>query len=272
MNETLKRSISGFFYVLLLIAAVSYSKESNFILFCGFLACTVYEFCKMNKMKPLLPLLLAIFSYLTFAIFFQVLHKLNFIILFLCLLNLLYLIYWIFSKKEKKLSKIILSQCVKSYLVFSFLLMYALCFESHNNDIQYSPKILLTVFILIWVNDTFAYITGKTFGKNKLFSSISPKKTIEGFVGGLIFSVLVSIILAYSYLNKSIIFCVSIAMIVSFFGTIGDLVESKFKRQANIKDSGNIMPGHGGIFDRLDSVIFAIPFVFLFIKIFNYVS
>jgi phosphatidate cytidylyltransferase len=105
-----------------------------------------------------------------------------------------------------------------------------------------------------------------------LFERISPKKTIEGFIGGLVFSILVGVLIAKYYVQTSIFVWIMTALIVSVFGMLGDLVESKFKRIANIKDSGNIMPGHGGILDRLDSVIFVAPFLFLFYKIIVYVS
>jgi len=136
----------------------------------------------------------------------------------------------------------------------------------------YEPIFILGIFILIWVNDTFAYLTGKQIGKHKLYERISPKKTIEGFLGGLFFSVLGSIIVSQFSDALNVWQWVGFGLIVSFFGTIGDLIQSKFKRQAGVKDSGTIMPGHGGIFDRLDSVLYASPFVFLFLQIINYVS
>jgi len=128
---------------------------------------------------------------------------------------------------------------------------------------------MISVLVLIWVNDSFAFIVGKNFGKRKLFVSVSPKKTIEGFIGGFICALITAYIISDSPLNStnfSLINWFIIAAIVSIIGTIGDLVESKLKRQANIKDSGTIMPGHGGILDRLDSLLFAAPFVYLYIN------
>ena len=115
--------------------------------------------------------------------------------------------------------------------------------------------------------DTGAYFSGKFLGKHKLMPSVSPKKTIEGFVGGLIFTVGSAFIInnIHQDPNITIIDWIFIAIIVSVIGTLGDLIESKFKRQANIKDSGNIMPGHGGLLDRLDSLFFAAPFVYLYL-------
>ena len=118
-------------------------------------------------------------------------------------------------------------------------------------------------------------MVGKSIGKHKLFERISPKKTIEGFLGGIGFALIASYFISKYFLmlpEKNTYIWLIIAAIVGIFGTIGDLVESKFKRISEKKDSGNIMPGHGGILDRLDSVIFVAPIIFLFYQILNYVS
>ena len=128
------------------------------------------------------------------------------------------------------------------------------------------------MFILIWINDSFAYLIGSNFGRQKLFESVSPKKTVEGFLGGVFFSAIGSYFIFKYTNNLEFSNWLIISVIVSVFGTIGDLIESKYKRQANVKDSGNLMPGHGGLLDRLDSAIFVAPFVYLFLKILNYVS
>jgi len=122
------------------------------------------------------------------------------------------------------------------------------------------------------VNDSFAFLIGKNFGKQKLFEKISPKKTVEGFLGGLLFSCIASYFIATFTHTLTFTHWLILSIIISVFGTLGDLIESKFKRQANVKDSGNIMPGHGGLLDRLDSIIFATPFIYLFLRITYYVS
>ena len=146
-------------------------------------------------------------------------------------------------------------------LPFSFLIATPFVFGT------YQPKIVISILIFIWVNDSFAYLVGKNFGKRKLFERVSPKKTIEGFIGGWAFSLIAAYFISnqHSELNITLVDWMIIASILSVFGTIGDLIESKFKRQANIKDSGNIMPGHGGLLDRLDSLFFAAPFVYLYL-------
>ena len=136
----------------------------------------------------------------------------------------------------------------------------------------FTPLLLLGSFILVWVNDSFAYLIGKNFGKQKLFPSISPKKTVEGFLGGLFFACVSSYFISVYVDTLGFTSWLILAIIISVFGTIGDLIESKFKRQAQVKDSGVIMPGHGGLLDRLDSIIFTAPFIYLFLRILSYVS
>lgn len=132
----------------------------------------------------------------------------------------------------------------------------------------HSPQMLLMVFILLWANDTFAYLTGHLLGKHKLFKRISPGKTIEGSIGGLVLSTLAMVIFSYCVGEFPMKTAISIALIAVVFGTLGDLCESMLKRQAGVKDSGRLIPGHGGILDRFDSVLFALPFICIYLLMF----
>jgi phosphatidate cytidylyltransferase len=138
-----------------------------------------------------------------------------------------------------------------------------------HGEMVFSPGIIIGFFILLWVNDSGAYLAGTTFGRHRLMVRISPKKSWEGFFGGLILSALAAWLLS-GWLgvvdrNKWII----IALIISVAGTYGDLLESMLKRSMGVKDSGTIMPGHGGFLDRFDSTILSFPLVFLFISLFG---
>jgi len=130
---------------------------------------------------------------------------------------------------------------------------------------------VLLIIGSIWINDTMAYIMGSLIGKTPL-TSISPKKTWEGTVAGIILSIIVMGLIAYFVISDfdrdTILEWMTIAAIASIAGTIGDLLQSKLKRLANVKDSGHIMPGHGGFLDRFDSLLFATPFVWLYIQFF----
>jgi len=125
--------------------------------------------------------------------------------------------------------------------------------------------LVLGLFFLTWVNDTFAYITGSLLGKHKLFERISPNKTWEGSFGGLIFSLAAAYVMSMIFTQIDPLNWMVLCLITVIFGTLGDLFESKMKRNAGIKESGNIIPGHGGILDRFDSILIAAPFVFMYV-------
>ncbi len=136
-----------------------------------------------------------------------------------------------------------------------------------HEGIIFSPGIIIGFFLLIWANDTGAYLTGVTIGRHKLFERISPKKSWEGFFGGFITAILAAWLLSGWLGVVDRIHWIVIAAIVSIAGTYGDLVESMLKRSLGVKDSGTIMPGHGGFLDRFDSAIISFPLVYLFITL-----
>lgn len=127
---------------------------------------------------------------------------------------------------------------------------------------------VLLLFSATWASDTFAYFTGRLFGRNKLAPLLSPKKTIEGAVGGVLGSIVTAFIFAQYVLNTSLIPLVLLGLGIGVASLLGDLVESALKRQANIKDSGQIIPGHGGVLDRFDSLLFTAPLVYYYVKLF----
>lgn len=129
---------------------------------------------------------------------------------------------------------------------------------------QFDGSLLLAIFIFIWVNDTGAYLVGSRWGKRRLAPSISPKKSVEGSIGGLLLVLLSAVVLRLLLFPElSWLRILLIATVVAVFGTIGDLFESSLKRQAGVKDSGKLIPGHGGILDRIDSLLLAVPAVYL---------
>lgn len=124
---------------------------------------------------------------------------------------------------------------------------------------EYKPLLALNLFVLIWCSDTFAYLSGKAFGKHKLFEQVSPGKTWEGFAGGLLLTTAFSFLLAH-YFGIPYRVNALVALCTVVFGTLGDLVESMLKREFGIKDSGHILPGHGGMLDRFDALLISLPF------------
>lgn len=137
------------------------------------------------------------------------------------------------------------------------------------NDVQsVGAGLTMMIFILIWVNDSFAYMTGMLLGKHKMWERHSPNKTWEGTIGGALFCIAAAILAGPRFAPEThILGWAIIGLICSVVGTLGDLVESMFKRYCGVKDSGNIMPGHGGVLDRFDSILMAVPFVLLFLGI-----
>ena len=295
MNETLKRTISGAVYIALLLTSILFSTESFIILFGVFLIIATYEFCNLANINKVFALtsVYIIYSSIVLISFYKVetqnylsnflkkdiqlnidIDLLFNILLAITLLVTIKCIIFLFDDTQviSKFSKYVY---LLGYITFPFIFITKISFGIKD----YNPKIIIGLFILIWTNDTFAYLVGKSIGKHKLFERISPKKIIEGFLGGAIFAVLAGFLISKLYIkptpefsNMSILIWTIIALIVSVFGTIGDLVESKFKRIAGVKDSGSIMPGHGGVLDRLDSVIFVAPIIYLFYQILYYVS
>jgi phosphatidate cytidylyltransferase len=138
-----------------------------------------------------------------------------------------------------------------------------------HENIIFSPGIIIGFFLLVWANDTGAYLTGISFGHHRLMERISPKKTWEGFFGGVLIAVLAAWLLSGWLGVVDKIHWLIIAVIISVAGTYGDLVESMLKRSIGVKDSGTIMPGHGGFLDRFDSAIISFPLVYLFISLFG---
>ncbi len=254
----LVRLLSGAVYIAIIVFCLLFSSQSfNYLLliFCGL---CLYEYANLVKLDfnltaGLIILSLAILltnsklSFISFDVTIQFI-KIPYLIL-------LATIILITINQDRLINKIgaILFGIV--YITIPFYL---------SLDFLDEGPLFIWFFIFFAVNDTFAYLTGVKFGKHKLAPKISPKKTIEGFIGGFISSILLGIILHYYYPQEHFNWII-ISFIASIFGTIGDLVESKLKREANVKDSANLIPGHGGFLDRLDGFIFAIPFIYLYI-------
>jgi len=274
MNETLKRLLSGVVYVALLIIATSYSVNSFYLLFGIFMIIAIHEFCQLVHLNKIAPIILGTAAY-CLASQFRTNQTNDLLLLLATLFVSVKCLLLLFNSKKEKFDKLSKYVYTIGYVILPFIIITKIPFS----DNIYRPKIIISIFILIWTNDTFAYIVGKSVGKHKLIERISPKKTVEGFIGGMVFSVIAGILISKfyfqpkpNYLNTSIVIWTISAIIISIFSTLGDLIESKFKRIAGVKDSGNIMPGHGGILDRLDSIIFVAPFVYLFYQILYYVS
>lgn len=269
MGENTIRSISGSIYIALLVSSILFSENSFLVLFGVLLIIAIYEFCNLINLNKVLAISIGLGFYIAF-IFLKLTLSIKIMLLIATIFESIKLILLLFQNRKIQLDFLSKLNYLIGYLILPIIILTKISISNYTS--LYQPRIIIGVFILIWTNDTFAYLVGKSIGKRKLFESISPKKTIEGFVGGLIFSIFAGIIVALFFMPKPLYFWIIIAIIVSVFGTIGDLIESKFKRMAGVKDSGKIMPGHGGVLDRLDSVIFVAPFIYLFLQILQFIT
>jgi len=266
LNNFITRTLSGAVFVAVLITAIWFGPITCFLLFLFIVGVSFFEFNNMMlhyNVKP--PLYLnTMLALLCFAIIAG--NSLNFIqvsimpialaAMFLLLINELY------RNLDKPFLNIASAAIAWLYLLTPFVLLWQIGFVDGN----YQPWRILGLFILQWTSDTCQYIFGVTMGKHKLFERISPKKSVEGFIGGG----LCCIALAYFIAPYNNCFTVTqwmvCAAIIVVFGTLGDLIESMLKRSVGVKDSGNIIPGHGGILDRFDGVFGAMPFVYLYLS------
>ena len=267
MREILRRSLTGAVYIILLLSVVFLSSDAFDFLFMVFgLAC-------LNEYKKLVGLekryIYVAYMALWWAYIYFVTDMWTIYALLCCtLITNLALLYYLFSKKEK------LFNTIQKFIIGLFYIGGGFIFLTmipYTND-DFVKFLIIGIFILIWINDSFAYIVGRLFGRTKLYPRVSPKKTVEGALGGLVFALGTAYFLAkYEPIITSIQW-VLLAGVIVFAGSLGDLVESKLKRSAGVKDSGAILPGHGGMLDRLDSLVFAAPFAYLTLNLFEYVS
>ena len=183
------------------------------------------------------------------------------------LLTLIYLmVAELYLKQEDPVNDWAYTMMSQLYIALPFSLLNVLAFQSDADGIHYVWTVPLSVFVFLWINDTGAYICGSLLGRHKLFPRISPGKSWEGSVGGGVLVVIVAVLVWYlleqygeNALGLSAVEWAGLGLVIVIFGTWGDLVESLFKRTLGIKDSGHILPGHGGMLDRFDSSLMAIP-------------
>ncbi len=266
MREVLIRGFSGLMYVTLLLLAIFSFENTYLVIFFLLGGFCLYEFLKLIKIKSYFPYVLLIACVILFC-YLKIDKNATLIFLALTITVNVYLIKNLIRPSERYIT---VSQKYV-YTVFYIIggVIFTILLPSYKGE--YTNLLIASVFALIWINDTFAFIVGKSFGKHKLLERISPKKTVEGFLGGLVFSCIASIFIFYFTELLSWQLWLTVAIVTATFGTLGDLIQSQLKRQAGVKDSGRVMPGHGGLYDRLDSIIFASPFIYLFLIVLDYV-
>ncbi len=273
MSNFWQRAITGALFVVVLLGAVLWN-EYSFIGLC-FIICVLglREFAILFKEREYKPDILGtvlggtgialiwVIQLLHMFSYFLESYKAWLIIGFL----LVPAIFELLNTGKRSIKNLGLS-----YAGLIYINLGVFCFASISMDGGsgiYNASIIIGFLVILWSSDTFAYLTGRAFGKTPLAPKISPKKTWEGSIGGAICTLGVSYILFLTIGQLYLIQWFCFALIIIVFGTLGDLIESRFKRFLGVKDSGNILPGHGGILDRFDSLLFATPFVLIFLRL-----
>lgn len=273
LNNLWRRSLTAVIFGAVVILLLNYNSLSIniFLLLVSYL--TAFEYVKMHM--PNIKYGNSIFIAIAggslpfiFEYFFHFLNENSFLtLLSISIIYFIYLIINLFSKTliGSKLNILTLLIEILLYIGIPFLLYQYISV----NYITEFKTVLFVLIIFIWINDTFAYLVGSSFGKHKLMPSVSPKKSVEGFIGGGVFTIVSSFALYHLYNYFNLWFYLIMAIMVFILGTIGDLIESRMKRIQNVKDSGTMLPGHGGFLDRFDSFIFTLPFLILLIYLFS---
>jgi phosphatidate cytidylyltransferase len=265
-SNFIQRAITGIIFIAVLIGCILGGGIPFTILFVLISALTIHEFgtivnrtgkVQMNKRITVLS---GVFLFLCFSYTGVVPGTYEIFIPYLFLIMYL-LISELYMKRKDPINNWAYGMMSQLYIALPFALLNVLAYHTTETEgiSQYNPILPLSIFIFNWVNDTGAYCTGMLFGKHRLFERISPKKSWEGSIGGAIFSIASSFVFAHFFPFMSTWQWAGLAVTVVIFGTWGDLTESLMKRQLGIKDSGNILPGHGGMLDRFDSALMAIP-------------
>jgi phosphatidate cytidylyltransferase len=277
MNNFRKRLVTAALFVAIILSAVvlnKYAFVAVFAFICGvclweFHTLLYYDLTGRKRSKRIIAnVVLGIFPYLAVALFylgspFMDIGRLYAIGILLFLFVSVYYIVELASRLEKPFIIIAYAHTGVFYITVPCIMVVALSFQ----DFQFNYSYVLGILLLNWINDTGAFLVGSTIGKNLLFPRISPKKTWEGFLGGMIITLSVTWILAGWFPALSLKDWYIIAWIVVVFGSMGDLIESMFKRSLAVKDSGSFLPGHGGFLDRFDSFLFMLPFAAFYILI-----
>lgn len=269
-KSLLTRTISGAVFVALVVGSFFLPSYVQFILFTLFAVMAVYEYVtivgtagvKAHKVSSVLIAVLMILG-----AYFLKCMEISWVVAYICM-NLVLAIE-LFRKEGQPFNNIVHTLMPVFWVAIPFTLAGVA-----NVPLEHRESVL-ALFILIWCSDTFAYCGGSLFGKHKMFERISPKKTWEGFAIGGLFTCAAAAGLSFvPYFSDALLYGASVTtnvlawvffgLIVFVMGTLGDLIESMFKRSYGVKDSGNIMPGHGGMLDRFDSFLFAMPFCMIY--------
>ena len=272
MNNLIKRTLTGILFVAVVAGSILAGSYFLLILFSLITVAGLWEFYSLMEKsgkadieKPVHcfgGFLLLVAFYIYASTNYGTIVFIPYVIYFLYLF-----ISQLYLKKENPLQNWAYAILGQVYIALPFGL---LCLMPFFDGKTYQSVLPFAFFVFIWINDTGAYVVGSAFGRHKMFKRISPKKSWEGFFGGLILSIATAIVFYYHFPGTLNVYeWIGMALVTVSFGTWGDLTESLLKRTINIKDSGAILPGHGGILDRFDSVLLSAPACMIYFAILN---
>lgn len=261
------RTITGFFFVVVIIGSILLGRFSFFIVFLAVTIGSLVEFYRLSDNNHIRPQsctgitiggLFFIINFLVANLIIDIKY-----LFFLIPLFFVVPVYELFRKKDNPFSNIAWTIFGLIYIAIPVSLLNYICFQFHN------LQLIIGYFIILWAYDSFAYLVGISIGKHRLFERVSPKKSWEGAVGGAVLTMGASYLISLFFKSVSFQHWFIITIIIIISGTFGDLTESLFKRSLDIKDSGSLLPGHGGFLDRFDAVLLSSPVVFTYLQFIN---
>ncbi len=269
MTNFWRRTLTGIIFVVIILAGTIIHPLVFVVTFGALMFFTQLEFYQIIEKSGISPqknaaLILGSLLFLVCGAIVNGLIPAQFCLLLIPFLVLI-LVFEIFRNKQGALINSTQTIFGLIYIALPFSLMNFIVNPGFPSNTRYYPWIMVGIYFIVWVYDSVAYLAGSKFGKHKMSTKISPKKSWEGLIAGAVFAIITGIINAVIFHALSMLNWIIIACLIVTFGTLGDLFESKIKRDLNIKDSGTILPGHGGFLDRFDSLLFAIPIVFIWL-------
>lgn len=270
MKNFLTRSLTGFLYLIVFIAALLSGEFTFAALFLVISMISLWEFYNMAELKGYQPARypgMFLGATLFLLIYYICAYNKSIALTVIIIPVVVYIfIAELYRNQSDPLANISLTLLGVIYIILPLSLFNKFAFYPDN---VYNYQIIFGFFILMWINDTAAYIFGISFGKHRLFERISPKKSWEGFIGGTLITLVASYFMISFFQLPDRSGWIIIGLIISIAGVFGDLVESMLKRAVGLKDSGKLLPGHGGMLDRIDSALLSSPLVFVYLIIIN---
>lgn len=266
MSNVIQRTITGVIFLAVVIGAIIFGNYSFFILFEVIIAGAMYEFYTLAEKKKFKPQKIygIVIGMVVFAANFFIVQSVISAEIILVIIPIVISVFIIELYRKSEYAFVDIGFTILGILYIAVPLSFA-NYLVFSDNLSYNWQLLLGFLFLTWSFDTLAYVFGVSFGKHRLFERISPKKSWEGFIGGLVSSVGIAYVISLFFTQLDFIHWAILALLIGVFGTYGDLVESSFKRNIDEKDSGSILPGHGGILDRFDAVFFTLPLFYLYL-------